>query len=84
MDSSLSNYLNTVSGALLIPTILMFVGIGIYIVFLLKLWFALNDISKLRDMVDDINFRECARYESEKRRGLITTEDLDAAENLLK
>ena len=54
------------------------------IVFWVKVWFMLADVRALRDMVDDMHFRECARYESEKRRGLIASEDLDTAEELLK
>lgn len=81
MASDINSYL---SGISLVYMIFIFAGLVLNIAFLYKFWFALVDIKRLRQMVDDMHFRECARYESEKRRGLITADDLDAAEELVK
>lgn len=54
--------------------------IALYIYFIILIVRACNAAIETRDLVKNMAFRDTARYLSEARRGIITTEDQDAAE----
>lgn len=59
---------------------LLVIWITVVITFYVKIWFACSDINRLTEVNEDIHFWARAKYESDKRLGVITDNDLDAAE----
>lgn len=69
--------------------VLVGVAVTIFqIILFFKVWGMCNDVRAIRNRVnepfDDIRFWERARYESEKRRGIITQDDIEKAEAFIE
>ena len=68
-----------VLGILVVPVVIL-----LNIILFFKIWYMCNDVRTVRDRLidplDDLRFWERARYESEKRRGIITEADIAIAE----
>lgn len=71
----------------IILTVIIIVAI-LQIVLFFKIWIATNDINKLKnrasDPFDDMRFWMRAKYESDKRSGVINDADIDAAEKFIE
>ena len=69
---------------LIILSLLYLVLLIVAIVFFVKIWRALSNIKELLAITHDMHFMARTRHESEMRRGLISTKDIDAAETSLE
>lgn len=79
----------TINGVFLNPITIIFfiflaISVAISIIFFIKQWNACSDIKKILDINKDLHYWERARYESEKRRGIITESGLQATEAYIK
>ena len=70
--------------ALLFMLILGLIWMILPIVLFFKIWIMTNDMSKIKDILVDMHYRQVTDYESKKRLGKISTEDLDEADKKLK
>ncbi len=68
------------STVVIIGVVITLIGL----IFFVKIWIACNRIVKLTSINEDLQFWARAKYESDKRLGVITEADADSAEQYLK
>lgn len=84
------NSLSLLAGPALVIALLPLLWFILCIILFIKVWFACNDIADLRkantkiyELDQDLQFWTRAKYESDKRLGIITVADMAKAESYL-
>ncbi|MFZ1801685.1 MAG: hypothetical protein WAW62_01575 [Candidatus Saccharimonas aalborgensis] len=81
MNNSLDSTLSSLTAPILIVIVLpIIVSLILVIALLVKFWNGMTALERMLPLIDDIHYWIRARYESDKRNGVIIEADADNAE----